>query len=217
VSVTVGPEIKGEASRKIHIEDRDTDGDCFPDVWEAEQNRNVFNAETIKPVTGDAELIAVNPSLTAALNDNMDPDAKAQLLQMLGRTYGGKYGVSLMTGISLASMKRAPSGAVAVSATVVEDTVAIKSLAIDRDSGEIVLDVAAETDVESIDPAVAALYSIELGSEVTVKVYRTETLAAEWQLVATKQITINSVGSEVRAALPDGIDTKSGFFKVEIE
>ena len=151
------------------------------------------------------------------LGDIMDPDAKALLLQMFGRTYGGKYGVSLMTGISLASMKKAPSGAVSVSATVVEDTVAIKSLAIDRDSGEIVLDVAAETDVESIDPAVAALYSIERGSEVTVKVYRTETLAAEWQLVATERLAITSGSAEVRAPLPEGVDTKSGFFKVEIE
>ena len=217
VSVTVGPEVRGEASRRIHIEDRDTDGDCFPDAWEAEQNRNVFNPEKIKPVTGDAELIAVNPALSSALDDNMDPDAKAQLLQMLGRTYGGKYGVSLLTGLSFSSMGMTSSGAVSVPATVVGDTVTIKSMAIDRDSGEVVLGVAAETDAESVDPAVAALYSIELGADVTVKVYRTETLAAEWTLVATENVTISSAGVEVRARLPEGVDTKSGFFKVEIE
>ena len=219
VSVTVGPEVKGEASRTIHIEDRDTDGDCFPDVWEAEQNGNAFDSEKVKPVTGDAELIAVNPTLTSKLldKDYIDQDAKAQLLQMLGRTYGGKYGVSLLSGLSVSSMKMSASGAVSVPATVVEDTVAIKSLAVDRDKGEIVLGVAAETDAESIDPAVAALYSIERGASVTVKVYRTETLAAEWQQVAETTLTITSEGTEVRAPLPDGIDTKSGFFKVEIE
>ena len=42
-------------------------GDGFPDVWEAEQTGNIFYSENVKPVTGDAELIAVNPSLTNKL------------------------------------------------------------------------------------------------------------------------------------------------------
>ena len=80
-----------------------------------------------------------------------------------------------------------------------------------------VLGVGAETAAGSVDPTVAALYAVTRGASVTVKVYRTETLAGEWKLVATETLTITSEGTEIRAPLPAGIDTKSGFFKVELE
>ena len=79
------------------------------------------------------------------------------------------------------------------------------------------LGVGAKTSLDAVDPAVAALYSVSLGSTVTVKVYRTETLAAEWTLVATKSVLVADDGIEVRAKLPEDVDTSSGFFKVEIE
>jgi len=214
VSVTVGSEVKSESVRTIYIEDRDTDGDGFPDAWEAEQSGRVFNKEIVKPVTGDAEFVAVNTNLAAAISEVAD---KGQLDQLFLMTRGGKYGVSLMTGLSLSSIKTTSAGALRVASAVVGDSVAIKSLAIDRATGEVVLGVAAETEAGAIDPAVAALYSVEVGADVTVKVYRTESLAAEWQLVAEKSMTITAAGKEVRAPLPEGVDTTSGFFKVEIE
>lgn len=217
VSVTVGPEIKGETPRIIYIEDRDIDGDGFPDVWEAEQNGNVFDKEVVKPVTGSAEFIAVNTNLTASLTDCIPPDKMELLMQTLRLTIGGKYGASLLTGAPVSSFKTTSSGALRVDSAVVEDTVAITSLSVDRATGRVVLGVAAETDGGSIDPAVAALYSVERGAEVVVKVYHTETLAAEWQLVATLPVRITSGGVEIPMDLPDGLDMSSGFFKVEIE
>ena len=211
VSVTVGPEVKVDAMRTIFIEDCDTDGDGFPDVWEAEQSNNLFNPETITPVSGDAELIAVNTNLTKILTK--ESQGFTSPLQI---PIGGKYGVSLMTGIPLSSVK-SMSGALFVEDTIVENSVSITSLTIDRATGEVVLGVGAETEVGSVDPTVAALYSITSGANVTVKVYRTETLAAEWQLVAEKSLTITSAGTEIRAPLPAGVDTTSGFFKVEVE
>jgi len=218
VSVTVGPEIKGETPRILYIEDRDTDGDGFPDAWEAEQNGNVFDREFVKPVTGGAEFIAVNTNLTSTLSDCIAPDKMELLLQTLRLTIGGKYGASLLTGAPAASFKTTSFGALCVDSSVVEDTVAITSLSIDGTTGEVVLGVAAETSAGSIDPAVAALYNIAAGADVTVKVYRTETLAAEWRLAATiENVSLSSAGTEVRVKLPDGLDTSSGFFKVEIE
>ena len=128
------------------------------------------------------------------------------------------YGASLMSGMPVSSVKTTASGALHVDSTVVEDTVAITSLSIDRTTGEVVLGVAAETSTGSVDPAVAALYNIAAGANVTVKVYRTETLAAKWELVDTiENVSLSSAGTEVRAKLSDDLDTSSGFFKVEIE
>ena len=211
VSVTVGPDIKVDAIRTIFIEDRDTDGDGFPDVWEAEQSGNSFNAERITPVSGDAELIAVNTNLVKALTKEAQG-----FVAPLQIPIGGKYGVSLLTGLPLSSVK-SMSGALFVEDTVVENSVSITSLTVDRASGEVVLGVGAETAAGSVDPAVAALYSVVSGANVTVKVYRTETLAAEWKLVAEESLTITSGGTEIRAPLPEGVDTSSGFFKVEVE
>ena len=212
VSVTVGPEIKGEAPRTIFVEDRDTDGDGFPDVWEAEQNGNAFNSTYVQPVTGDAELIAVNTNLTMTLSKE-DQGFVAPLVKLLS----SRYGVSMLTGLSVSRVATTASGALHVEDEVVDGTVYITSMSVDAGSGKVVLGIGAETAAGSVDPTVAALYSVERGATVTVKVYRTETLAGEWQLVATKALTITSADTEVCAPLPEGIDTKSGFFKVEVE
>ena len=66
--VTIGPELATPAARTLFIEDCDTDGNGFPDVWEAEQNENAFDRGLVIAVSGDAELIAVNPALTNVLN-----------------------------------------------------------------------------------------------------------------------------------------------------
>ena len=81
----------------------------------------------------------------------------------------------------------------------------------------IVLGVAATAEADGVDSAVTSLYVVELDTEFTVKVYRTETLAANWELVAEEKMTITSDGTEIRAPLPKGVDMSSGFFKVEIE
>ena len=212
VSVTVGPEVIGEEPRTIFIEDCDTDGDGFPDVWEAEQNGNVFDPSLVTPATGDAELIAVNTNLTKTLT-KADQGFAAPLVNLLS----SKYGVSMLTGVSVSRVTKTTSGALLVEDEVVDGTVAITSMTVDVGSGEVVLGVGAETAAGAVDPTVAALYSVERGATVTVKVYRTETLAGEWQLVAEKALTITSDGTEIRAPLPEGVDTKSGFFRVEVE
>ena len=220
VSVTVGPNLKPDAPRILYIEDRDTDGDGFPDAWEAEQNGYVFSRKVVGPATGDAEFFAVNTNLSSVLNsaDTMDLLKRNQLMQMFLLGRGGKYGVSLLTGASVSTLKATSLGALRVPSAVVEDTLAITSLEIDRTTGEVVLGVGAETEEGSVDPVVAALYSISCDATVTVKVYRTETLAAEWELVDTiEDVSLSSAGTEVRVKLSDGLDTSSGFFKVEIE
>ena len=209
--VTVGPGETVASTRRLFIEDRDTDGDGFPDVWEAEQNNNAFSAAKISPVTGDAELIAVNTNLTKTLSKS-------------GQGYDGKVltllssasGVSLMTGVPLSRVKTV-AGSLVIPETVVEDSVSITSLAVDAKSGEVVLGVGAETTADTVDPIVGALYSVARGATVTVKVYRTETLAEAWQLVAEQPCTITGDGTEVRFPLPAGVDTSSGFFKVVME
>ena len=219
VSVAVGPEINGDTPRTIYVEDRDTDGDGFPDAWEAEQNGYVFDSQVVGPVTGDAEFFAANTNLAAVLNssDTMESQKRDQLMQLF--FLSGKYGVSLLTGVSASALRSSSSGALRVASSVVDDTVAITSLEIDRATGEVVLGVGAETEAdETIDPVVAALYSISCDAEVTVKVYRTETLASEWVLAATiEKVALSSAGTEIRVKLPEGLDMSSGFFKVEIE
>ena len=225
VSATVGPEVKGEPARTIYIEDRDTDGDGFPDVWEAEQNGNVFDKEVIKPVTGDVEFFAVNTNLVATLTslDVLSSAKKNLLNQLLGNGSGAVYGLELLTGMKAGSAKRfASSGSLYVPVPVAEESVAIRSLDIDRESGEVVLVFGAETDVGAIDPAGAAmassLYAVTYGAEVTVKVYHTETLAGEWKQVYTETMVITpSDGGLRKVKLPGYVDTASGFFKVEIE
>ena len=226
VSATVGPSVKGEPARTIYIEDRDTDGDGFPDAWEAERNGNVFDPGFIDPVEGDTEFIAVNTNLVATLTslDVLSPDKKTLINQIFGSTSGAAYGIELLTGVKAGSAKRLAAGSFYVPASVAEESVAIRSLDIDRQSGEVVLRFGAETDVSGLDPtgaaAAASVYDVAYGAEVTVKVYRTETLAGEWQLVAEENMVITSSDGgqrEVRAPLPQGVDAKSGFFKVEIE
>ena len=211
--VTVGPDMAAPAVRKLYIEDRDTDGDGFPDVWEAEQNGNAFVVDYIKPVTGDAELIAVNPDLSATLTK-----ASQGYISTAATALSSASGFAMMSGLSLASAKTIMSAGV-LPAAVVDGTVEIKSIAFDRESGEVVLGVGAETAPEGVDPTVASLYALSVarGAVVKVKVYRTETLAGEWTLVAEETLTVDPVGTEIRAPLSTAVDTASGFFKVEVE
>ena len=200
-----------EKARSLYIEDRDTDGDGFPDVWEAEQNGNAFDPNKVAPVTGDAEFIAVNTNLTKTLTKKSQGVVDTLLSAM-----NNVYGASLMSGIPVSSLKTV-NGSVVAPAIVTDGSVAITSLDIDREAGDIVLGVSAEATAGEVSPTVAALYSVASGTFVTVKVYRTETLAAEWTLVATEPVLVTDDGIEVRAKLPEGVDTSSGFFKVEIE
>ncbi|MBO7206596.1 MAG: hypothetical protein J6W10_03170, partial [Kiritimatiellae bacterium] len=213
VPVTIGAEIHDLQVRQLFIEDADTDGDGFPDIWEAEQNGGEFDPEVVVPVTGDAELIAVNPNLLSHL-DKATQGFIATTVQALSTPSG----LSMISGVPLAVAKAVFSSGT-VPAKVVDDSVNITSMSIDTDSREVVLGVSAETAADKFDSTIASLYALKVpnGATVTVKVYRTPNLAEDWTLASTQTVVISLAGTEIRAPLADDVDLKSGFFKVEVE
>ncbi|MGN0832121.1 MAG: LamG-like jellyroll fold domain-containing protein [Kiritimatiellia bacterium] len=196
-----------EGVRKLFIEDCDTDGDYFPDVWEAEQNGNVFDRTLIGPVTGSAELIGVNTNLVAML------DAFPALTALASAN-----GFSLASGISLASIGQTTLADGSVGFTVDNrvESVEIASLAFDA-NGNVAISVEAATTATAAD-GLSSFYTVVSAATktVTCRVYCKTDLASEWGTpVAESRITVGA--GEVTVTVDRAkTGAASAFFKVEI-
>ena len=192
--------------RQLLIEDCDTDGDWFPDVWEAEQNKGVFDPEVIKPVTGDAELIGVNTNLDANLTKEM---------QGLG-VLASANGFSLLTGANREQVKTtvAANGISRFSVDNKVDSVTISALDFDAD-GNVVIRLDAKTSVGAIDPVATAIYDLDLSKTVTCRIYRKTSLAsADWgDPVAEETVT---VGAGPVTIPVEGEKSAEAFYMAEI-
>ena len=198
--------------RKLLIEDCDTDGDWFPDVWEAEQNGDQFDRTKIAPVTGDAELIGVNTNLDAKLAKTM------QGVNAMMSALKSANGVSLMTGVARADVESTANGFV-VKSEVKSETLTIVGLSVDTANGRVLLKVGAET-TANVDPTVASFLSITVrkGAEVTVKVEHAETPAGPWTELkgVGGTVTVDKAGADIEVKL-DGELPAQGYFRAKIE
>ena len=197
--------------RKVLIEDCDTDGDWFPDVWEAEQNGDTFDRTKISPVNGDAELIGVNTNLDANLTKAMQGVSEALMaLKSLN-------GVALVTGISPAGVVPTANGFM-VKSEVKSETLTIVGLSVDAANGRVLLKVGAET-TANVDPTVASFLNVTVrkGASVTVKVEYAETPAGPWTELqgVGGTVTVDRAGADVEVKL-NGELPSQGYFRAKI-
>ena len=198
-----------EGVRKLFIEDCDTDGDYFPDVWEAEQNGNVFDRTLIGPVSGDAELIGVNTNLVGML-DLADLQAVRNLASV--------NGFSLVSGISRSAIGQTTMADGSVGFTVDNrvESVEISSLAFDA-QGNVVISVDAATTAKEVS-GLSAFYQVAGAAAKTVvcRVYCKTDLASEWGApVAESRITVGA--GEITLMVDRAkAGAASAFFKVEV-
>ena len=216
VSLTAAFAVNTNNVRTIYIEDCDTDGDWFPDVWEAEQNGNVFDRTKIGPATGDAELIGVNTNLAAVLSKSGQGLAASALMSSMRTTAFA----AMVSGRTLSSLATASAGgALALTPEVVPDTVLITSMKVDGD--EVVLGVGADV-ATTADDTLSALYDVRVavGSTVKVNVYRIGSLAEQWPAEpswsTTVKVSADAIDQEIRVPIAEGA-AGGGFYKVEIE
>ena len=197
--------------RKLFIEDCDTDGDWFPDVWEAEQNGNVFDRAKIAPVTGDAELIGANPQLSKTLNMSEFPMLEALF---------SRSGLALLSGVPPTKVRviENSDGTLGIQVENKVETVKVTSMDFDAD-GNIEIKVAAATAPVGMDADMAKLFNAKLVTQktVTCTVYRRASLAAKdgWEKAGSKVITIgNDKATSIKVS---GGKAGQGFYKVVIE
>ena len=208
--------------RMVYIEDCDTDGDLFPDAWEAELNGGEFvpfkSGNGQGPASGTRELHGVNTNLDATVNESA-----AALLTNVRRALSSPAGVSLMTGIDPADIE-VTDGGLQVKSEVDPETLTITGFAVDAANKRVLLKVGAET-TANVDAAVANFLNVRVqkGSEVTVKVEHAASPAGPWTVVKNADgtdvggtVTVDKAGTDVKVNL-NGELPAQGFFRVKIE
>ena len=198
----------------LFIEDADTDQDWLPDAWEYvkygnlstegakidPEGRIVLKASTFAQVKGGTA--SVSKFLSGATLTFFESLGNAQLLLGLGEA----------DVTSLAEIRAA------VEKNIDPNTVRITAMTLDSESRRVLLTVGAKA-VDSIAGLVLSpVYVIPTTTEVTIKVYRKESLVVKsWgDPVKTVKKTIESnLDAVVPVELGD-IDFSSGFYKVEV-
>ncbi|MBQ0032549.1 MAG: LamG domain-containing protein [bacterium] len=201
--------------RTVHIEDCDTDGDWFPDVWEAEQNGGAFvpfkSGKGQGSVTGNAELIGVNTNLDA----NLTKAVKG--LKAMRTALNSANGVSLMTGIDPANVEMT-AGGLEVKSEIDPETLTIVGFSVDAAQNRVLLKVGAET-TANVDQTVANFLNITVrkGAEVTVRVERAESPNGPWTDVpgVGGTVTVDRAGADIEVKL-NGELPAQGYFRAKV-
>ena len=199
--------------RKLFIEDCDTDGDFFPDVWEAEQNGGVFvkflRGNGQGPVDGDAELIGINPELKAVLEASEFP-----MLEALG----SKAGLALISGIPptrISTVERS-DGTLGISIDNKVESVKVTGFDFTAE-GNVRIKIEAATTSGSVDGGVVALYGLSLTAEkkVTCNIYRKAKLSdTDWELAGSSEVVVGGEQATITVSKP--VADNGGFYKAEI-
>ena len=214
VAVTVGSGIEIKDPRTLYIEDCDTNGNRFPDVWEAEDNRGRFDPNRIPPVSGDAELIRINPNLT----NDLEKVSQFEPIDDMLRTLSTLRGVSLWTGINTEDVAPTANG-FEIKSEVDPETLTIVGFAVDAAQNRVLLKVGAET-TANVDAVVANFLNITVrkGAEVTVKVERADSPNGPWSVVpgVGGTVTVDRAGADIEVKL-DGELPAQGYFRAKIE
>ena len=203
--------------RMVLIEDCDIDGDWFPDVWEAEQNNDVFvafmNGTGQGPVTGDTELPGVNTNLDANLTKAI------QAVGQMMRTLNSVNGVALMTGVAPRNVEAMTSGGFEVRSEVNPETLTIVGLDVDATNDRVLLKVGAETTAD-VDKTVADFLNITVkkGAEVRIRVESAATPAGPWTVLegVGGAVTVDRAGTDIEVKLSGKLPTQ-GFFRAVVE
>ena len=215
VAVTVGNGLSIKDIRTLYIEDCDTNGNMFPDVWEAEDNRGNFDPNRIPPVSGDAEQIRVNPNLVkSGLTEEEQFGPIANMVTALKSVNG----VSLVTGIAPADVVET-AGGFEIKSEVDPETLTIVGLNVDAAQNRVLLKVGAET-TANVDSAVANFLNVTVrkGAEVSVKVEHAESPVGPWKVLqgVGGTVTVDRAGAEIEVKL-DGELPAQGFFRAKVE
>ena len=229
VAVTFDTKVGTSDLAVIYMEDADTDRDNLPDAWEyamatATQRANgtFLDAKGVSTLTTlDGAEIPVNKTLTGDLLDEINKTA------VIASGLAGDVKSALSSSASFASLVMgvtearsvtydAATGVLSVNPTVEDGTFAITGVALDAAEGVVRLTLAG--DVVAAEDVTSSIYTVKVGSTLTVKVYRSETLAESPTLVATKTVVVKGDtldGSVI--TVPFDVSATSGFYRVEVE
>ena len=215
VAVKVGNGLSIENLRTLYIEDCDTNGNMYPDVWEAEDNRGRFDPNRIPPVSGDAELIRFNPNL---LKSGLTEEKQLGQIANMVAALNSVNGVAMMTGVSPADVVQT-AGGFEIKSEVDPETLTIVGLNVDAAQNRVLLKVGAET-TANVDSAVANFLNVTVrkGAEVSVKVEHAEFPVGPWKVLqgVGGTVTVDRAGAEIEVKL-DGELPAQGFFRAKVE
>ncbi len=229
VAIEFGSKVGATEVAVIYMEDADTDRDNLPDAWEyatatAAQRANgtFLNAKGVSTLTSlNGAEIPVNKSLVTNLLFEIDKTATttAGLAGDIKSAFSSSASfAALAMGVSDSGSVKydAATGTLSVNPTVEEGTFAITGVSFDAENGQVSLTL--DGDVVAAENVTSTIYAVKTGSTITVKVYRSETLAEEPTLVATRQIVVtgDTLDSSVITVDTD-LTASSGFFKVVVE
>lgn len=205
-SVTVGDGVQ-DSVVSVYVEDCDVDQDCLPDVWEydnAGTDKTDFLLKKGPMENTSNGYIEINPNLQSAIADliNAPGSSKPKLL-------AARPGMVSSDVVALAL------GVPSLEPTLDEDTLAIKSLALDN--GEVTLTLGAEAE----DPTVGTVFVSKGVITATLVVKYADSLGGEWNSVEVpfeKKVKDGAVSETITFSLSElGLDASKGFFKIELK
>lgn len=201
----------------VWIEDADTDGDWLPDAWEFAENGwsgNWSDVSTKKSTTVDGVNVVTLPFSLASAEFDAGistglPGASLTVFQSSG------FAAALL-GLDTANRTTIEAIRAAVNAKVQPNSVKITAITFDRANSRVLLTVDAEVASNIAGDTITRYYGLDTAT-VTVNVYKKTSLAeAGWgDPIKSEVVTLGAASATVPVDLA-GLDTSSGFFKVEV-
>jgi len=219
-SITVGPNYGSSDLITVFIDDCDVDGDSMPDAWEWSVNASLdtFGVRTIDESKGG---LAIKKSLEASIDE--DGSYSTGLATLATTNLRSRRVAALILGVDATGSDDAVMSALNSAGgdvTVEPVKVAITAIALDRDAGTVTITADTEGKAQGTSSTVSEIYELPSdGSDLklTCKVLHCNVIGGEWEVKATKEVSINRTKTDYVFDLGGDVDLSSGFFKVKLE
>ena len=195
----------------VYIEDADTNGNKLPDSYEmAKYGTLDRGAADLNGSTYGG--VALNSTLTSNLASKAGPGATGGLVTELPRVLSSPAYAAMALAVAPEEMV-VEEGMIVAEPGVEDGSLVITSFRLEN--GEVVMDVAAETKLETGVGASFYELKVRAGATVTAKIFRADPADGEWTLAAEQQIVISGEGTSLRTPV-SGLSVTGELYRVEI-